>query len=126
MTYLDIRFSSETLATDVTDVWFPLAVCQHVFLHVPGSPQLFVADLTLVVPPNVVGLRQVVLVVRLVVELRLASLAGVGLDHPLADLGVSLQVAVADKLFLAALTLEPLPLGQWDVLLKVSHDLNNK
>ena len=126
MTYLDIRFSSETLATDITDVGFSLAVCQHVFLHVPGPSELFMTDLTLVVPPDIVSLRQVVLVVRLVVELRLAPLAGVRLDDPLADLGVSLQVAVADKLFLATLTLEPLPLGQWDVLLKVSHDLNNK
>ena len=84
------------------------------------------ANLTLVVPANIVRLSQVILVVGLVVELGLASLASVGLDHPLADLGVSLQVAVADELFLAVLTLEPLPLGEWNVLLKVSHDLQEK
>ena len=99
---------------------------QHVFLHVPGAPELFVTDLTLVVTANIVSLGQVILVVRLVVELRLTSLASVGLDDPLADLGVSLQVAVADELFTAVLALKPLPLGQWDVLLEVSHDLEEK
>ena len=99
---------------------------EHVFLDIPRPPQLFVADLTLVVPPNIVRLCQVVLVVSLVVELRLASLAGVRLDDPLADLRVSLQVAVADELFFAVLTLKPLPLGEWNVLLKVSHDLQGK
>ena len=99
---------------------------QHVLLDVPGPPQLFVADLALVVPSDVVSLRQVVLVVRLVVELGLASLAGVGLDDSLADLGVSLQVAVADELLLAVLTLEPLPLGERNVLLEMSHDLREK
>ena len=83
-------------------------------------------DLTLVVTADIVRLCQVVFVVSLVVELRLASLAGVGLDDPLADLRVSLQVAVADELFFAVLTLEPLPLGEWNVLLKVSHDLQEK
>ena len=99
---------------------------QHVLLHVPGPPQLFVADLALVVPSHVVSLRQVVLVVRLVVELGLASLAGVRLDDALADLRVSLQVAVADELLLAVLALEPLPLGERDVLLEMSHDLGEK
>ena len=96
------------------------------FLHVPGSPELFVTDLTLVVTANIVSLGQMILVVRLVVELRLTSLASVGLDDPLADLGVSLQVAVADELFTAVLALKPLPLGKWNVLLEVSHDLEEK
>ena len=99
---------------------------EHVLLDVPGAPELFVTDLTLVVPPNIVRLSQVILVVGLVVELRLASLAGVGLDDPLAHLGVGLQVAVADELLLAVLALEPLPLGEWNVLLEVSHDLREK
>ena len=99
---------------------------QHVLLHVPGPPQLFVADLALVVPPHVVSLRQVVLVVRLVVELGLAPLAGVRLDDALADLRVSLQVAVADELLLAVLALEPFPLGERNVLLEMSHDLAEK
>ena len=99
---------------------------EHVFLDVPRPPELFVTDLTLVVTAHIVRLGQVVLVVSLVVELRLASLAGVGLDDPLADLRVSLQVAVADELFFAVLTLKPLPLGEWNVLLEVSHNLKQK
>ena len=124
--YLNIRLSPETFPTDVADVRLALAMCQHVFLHVPGPSELFMTDLTLVVPPDIVSLRQVVLVVRLVVELRLAPLAGVRLDDPLTDLGVSLQVAVRDELFFTAVTLKPLPLGQRDVLLKVSHDLREE
>ena len=42
---------------------------QHVLLDVPSSPQLLVADLTLVIATNVVNLGQVVLVVSLVVKL---------------------------------------------------------
>ena len=42
---------------------------QHVLLHVPGSPQLLVADVTLVIPTDVVSLGEVVLVVSLVVKL---------------------------------------------------------
>ena len=99
---------------------------EHVLLHVPGPPELFVADLALVVPAHIVHLGQVILVVGLVIELGLTSLASVGLDHPLAHLGVSLQVAVADELFFAVLTLEPLPLGEWDVFLEMSHDLKEK
>lgn len=80
-------------------------------------------NVTLVIPTNIVSYSQVVLVISFVVKLRLAPLTGVGLHNSSTDLGVGLQIAVADELFFAVFTLEALSLRQWNVFLKVSHDL---
>ena len=80
------------------------------FLHISGSPQLFVTNVTLMIATNIVSLGHVILVVSLVVELRLASLAGVGLGLSSADLHVCFQVTVADKLLFTHFTLKSLSL----------------
>ena len=92
-------------------------------LDIASSPQLLVTNVTLMVATNIVGLGHVVLVVSLVVKLRLASLACVGLGLASAHLQMSLEVAVADELLLTHFTLESLSLGQRNVLLEVPHDL---
>ena len=124
--YLDIRLSSKFLSTNVTFKWLPLAVSEHVFLHVTRPPHLFVTNVTLMIATNIVALRHVVLVVRLVVKLGFASLARECFRLASADFLVSFQVAVRDKFLFTTLALESLSLRQRDVLLKVSHDLERK
>ena len=122
-TNLYVGLSSEAFTTDVTDIRFPLTMSQHVLLHIPSPSQLFVTNVTLVVATNIVRLSHMVLIVGLVVELRLASLACVGLGLAGANLQMGLEVAVADKLLLAHFTLESFSLRERNVLLEVSHDL---
>ena len=96
------------------------------FLHVTRPPHLFVTNVTLMIAANIVALRHVVLVVRLVVKLGFASLARECFRLASADFLVGFQVAVRDKFLFTTLALESLSLRQRDVLLKVSHDLERK
>ena len=99
---------------------------EHVFLHITRPPHLFVTNVALVIAANIVALRHMVLVVRLVVKLRFASLARECFRLASADFLVGFQVAVRDKFLFATLALESLSLRQRDVLLKVPHDLKWK
>ena len=83
---------------------------EHVFLHVARPPHLLVTNVTLIVAAHVVRLGHVVLEVRLVVKLGLASLARERFGLASADLLVGLEVAVGDELLLATLALESLSL----------------
>ena len=64
-----------------------------------------------------------VLIISLVVKLSLASFARPNFYNACAHFHVSLQVAVANELFLALFTLEPLSLAERNVLLEVSDNL---
>ena len=125
-TYLDVRLCSEFLSTDIAAEGFSLTVSEHVFPHVSCSSQLLVAYTALMLSASVMSLRKMILIVSLVVKLSLAPFARPNLYHACANFHVGFQVAVADELFTAVLTLKPLPLGEWNVLLEVSHDLEEK
>ena len=122
--YLDIRLSPKFLATNVTLKWLSLAVSEHVLLHIPRPPHLFVADVALVIATNIVALGHVILVVCLVVKLGLAPLARECFRFASADLLVGFQIAVGDEFLFTTFALESFPLGQRNVFLKVPHDLN--
>ena len=64
-----------------------------------------------------------VLIISLVVKLSLASFARPNFYNACAHFHVGLQVAVANELFLALFTLEPLSLAERNVLLEVSDNL---
>ena len=64
-----------------------------------------------------------VLIISLVVKLSLASFARPNFYNTCAHFHVSFQVTVANELFLALFTLEPLSLAERNVLLEVSDNL---
>ena len=64
-----------------------------------------------------------ILIVSFVVKLSLASFARPNLYYARANFHVSLQVTVADELFLAVFTLEPFSLAERNVLLEVPDNL---